>query len=100
MIGNVALGVQQVMISGGIDVSFPAFVVTAMSLVVCAMVDWGVPETGALVPFLMDGFADRPELFLADGIHPTADAQALILDTVWAKLQPMLTQADARAQRR
>lgn len=37
MIGNVALGVQQVMISGGIDVSFPAFVVTAMSLVVCAM---------------------------------------------------------------
>ena len=53
-----------------------------------------------LVPFLMDGFADRPELFLADGIHPTADAQALILDTVWAKLQPMLTQADARAQRR
>lgn len=53
-----------------------------------------------LVPFLMDGFADRPELFLADGIHPTAEAQALILDTVWAKLQPMLTQADARAQRR
>ena len=53
-----------------------------------------------LVPFLMDGFADRPELFLADGIHPTAEAQALILDTVWAKLQPMLTHADARAQRR
>ena len=53
-----------------------------------------------LVPFLMDGFADRPELFLADGIHPTAEAQALILDTVWAKLQPMLTRADARAQRR
>ena len=53
-----------------------------------------------LVPFLLDGFADRPELFLADGIHPTAEAQALILDTVWAKLQPMLTRADARAQRR
>lgn len=37
VIGNVVLGVLQVMISGGIDVSFPAFVVTAMSLVVCAM---------------------------------------------------------------
>ncbi len=53
-----------------------------------------------LVPFLMEGFADRPELFLPDGIHPTAEAQALILDTVWTKLQPMLSQTDARAQRR
>lgn len=62
--------------------------------------DLAESEDLPLVPFLMEGFADRPELFLADGIHPTADAQALILDTVWAKLQPMLVQADARAQRR
>lgn len=43
-----------------------------------------------LLPFLLDGFADQPELFLPDGIHPTAEAQHLILDTVWAKLEPML----------
>jgi acyl-CoA thioesterase-1 len=43
-----------------------------------------------LVPFLLDGFAARPEMFLADGIHPNADAQPLILDTVWEHLRPML----------
>lgn len=53
-----------------------------------------------LVPFLMEGFADRPEMFLADGIHPTAEAQRLILDTVWKTLQPMLTRTTAQARRR
>ncbi len=43
-----------------------------------------------LVPFLMEGFADQPERFLADGIHPTADAQPLVLDTVWNGLEPLL----------
>lgn len=55
-------------------------------------------EDVPFVPFLMDGFADRPELFLADGIHPTAEAQALILDTVWAGLQPMLSSPHAKAR--
>ncbi len=44
----------------------------------------------ALVPFLLEGFADQPEMFLPDGIHPNADAQYRILDTVWAQLEPML----------
>lgn len=43
-----------------------------------------------LVPFLLDGFADQPELFLPDGIHPTAEAQPRVLDTVWQGLQPLL----------
>ncbi|NMG56308.1 arylesterase [Aromatoleum aromaticum] len=43
-----------------------------------------------LVPFLLDGFGDRHELFQADGIHPTAEAQKLIVDTVWKRLAPML----------
>jgi acyl-CoA thioesterase-1 len=43
-----------------------------------------------LVPFLLDGFGDRRELFQSDGIHPTAEAQPLIVDTVWARLAPML----------
>jgi acyl-CoA thioesterase-1 len=44
----------------------------------------------AFVPFLLDGFASRRELFQADGIHPTAEAQPLILDTVWKGLAPLL----------
>lgn len=44
----------------------------------------------ALVPFLLEGFADEPEHFQADGIHPNAGAQVRMLDTVWAGLQPLL----------
>ncbi|THF63368.1 arylesterase [Pseudothauera rhizosphaerae] len=44
----------------------------------------------ALLPFLLDGFAQRKELFQADGIHPTAEAQTLILDNVWPRLAPLL----------
>lgn len=51
----------------------------------------GVP----LVPFLFDGFGDRPEMFLPDGIHPTAAAQATILDTVWSGLSAMLGSGSA-----
>lgn len=43
-----------------------------------------------LVPFLLDGFSDKRELFQADGIHPTAEAQALIVDTVWKQLLALL----------
>jgi acyl-CoA thioesterase-1 len=42
------------------------------------------------VPFLLDGMADRRELFLSDQIHPTAQAQPIILDTVWKGLEPLL----------
>jgi acyl-CoA thioesterase I len=44
-----------------------------------------------LVPFLLEGFADRRDLFQADGIHPDVEAQSMILDNVWGKLRPMLT---------
>ncbi|MDT3671190.1 MAG: arylesterase [Aromatoleum sp.] len=43
-----------------------------------------------LVPFLLDGFAERREMFQSDGIHPTAEAQEIIVDTVWKQLAPML----------
>lgn len=43
-----------------------------------------------LVPFLLDGFSDKRELFQSDGIHPTAEAQALIVDTVWKQLLALL----------
>ncbi len=44
----------------------------------------------AYVPFLLEGFADRPEYFQADGIHPNAAAQPAILETVWRALKPLL----------
>jgi acyl-CoA thioesterase-1 len=43
-----------------------------------------------LVPFLLEGVADRRELMQPDNIHPTAAAQPLILETVWKGLRPLL----------
>lgn len=40
----------------------------------------------ALVPFLMEGFAEKRSLFQADTIHPTAAAQPLILENIWPTL--------------
>ena len=36
-----------------------------------------------LIPFLIDGIPQQPELMQADGIHPKAEAQVMILDNVW-----------------
>ena len=44
----------------------------------------------AFVPFLMEGFADKPELFQQDGIHPAPQAQGIMLDTVLKGLKPLL----------
>jgi len=44
----------------------------------------------ALVPFLLEGVAQRRELFLSDNIHPVAEAQPIILDNVWKVLRPLL----------
>jgi len=44
----------------------------------------------ALVPFLLDGIAQRRDLFQGDQLHPTAAAQPLILDNVWPTLEPLL----------
>jgi acyl-CoA thioesterase-1 len=43
-----------------------------------------------LVPFLLEGFGDKPEWFQADGIHPAAQAQPLMLEAVWKTLYPIL----------
>ncbi|RTR07160.1 arylesterase [Halomonas nitroreducens] len=49
---------------------------------------YGVP----LVPFLLQGVALEQELMQADGIHPTAEAQPVMLDNVWPALAPLLRQ--------
>ena len=51
----------------------------------------GVP----LVPRLLAGVADDRSLMQADGLHPTAAAQELVLDNVWPLLEPMLGPATA-----
>ena len=47
-----------------------------------------------LVPFLLEGVALEPDLMQADGIHPTAKAQPIMLDTVWTVLEAVLAQGD------
>lgn len=43
-----------------------------------------------LLPFLLEGVYDRKGMMQSDGIHPTAEAQPLILDHVWEELEPLL----------
>ncbi|MCS4505336.1 arylesterase [Arhodomonas aquaeolei] len=43
-----------------------------------------------LVPKLLAGVGERPELMQADGIHPNAQAQPRLLDNVWPALAPLL----------
>src|SRR5450830_1447289 len=43
-----------------------------------------------LVPFLLEGIADRDDLFQADKIHPIPSANPLILNNVWPQLTPLL----------
>jgi acyl-CoA thioesterase I len=44
-----------------------------------------------LVPFLLEGFADRPDYyFQTDGMHPGQRAQPLMAETVWRSLRPLL----------
>jgi acyl-CoA thioesterase-1 len=53
-------------------------------------------QSTALVPFMMEGFAERRAMFQEDGIHPTVAAQPLILDTVYPRLKPLLERHRAR----
>ncbi|MBL4573149.1 MAG: arylesterase [Gammaproteobacteria bacterium] len=43
-----------------------------------------------LVPFLIEGIVEQPELMQSDGIHPRAEAQWMILDNVWPILEAQL----------
>jgi acyl-CoA thioesterase I len=51
----------------------------------------------ALVPFMLDGVALDPTLFLPDGIHPTAAAQPRLLQNIWPALQSQLDSPRPRA---
>jgi len=44
----------------------------------------------ALIPFLLDGVAAKPELNLADGIHPNAQGYQRVIENVLPALLPLL----------
>lgn len=44
----------------------------------------------ALVPFFLEGIAEDLRLFQPDRIHPTEEAQPILLDNVWKALRPLL----------
>jgi acyl-CoA thioesterase-1 len=50
-----------------------------------------------LVPFLLDGVGGIPRLNQPDGIHPTAEGQRVMAETVWRVLGPLLREKSGSA---
>ena len=48
-----------------------------------------------LLPFLLEGVTTGEALLQRDGIHPTAEAQVLLLDDLWPQLEDLLTPDDS-----
>ena len=49
-------------------------------------------EGVALVPFLLDRVAGRPELNQEDGIHPNLAGEKIVADNVWRALKPVVAE--------
>jgi acyl-CoA thioesterase-1 len=47
--------------------------------------------SATLIPFLLAGVGGDPTLNQDDQIHPTARGHALVAETVWRAIQPLLT---------
>ena len=45
-----------------------------------------------LVPFMLEGVADKPTLFQQDRLHPTAAAHPIILNNIWPQFAPLVKQ--------
>lgn len=52
-------------------------------------------KTG-LIPFLLEGVAMNPQLMQGDALHPTAEGNRRVAETVWKYLRPMLPPAGAQ----
>jgi len=44
----------------------------------------------ALVPFFMEGLADKPDMFQADRIHLIGAAHPRVLENIWPHLSPLI----------
>ncbi|NRO97541.1 arylesterase [Paraburkholderia sp. NMBU_R16] len=49
-----------------------------------------------LVPFLLAGIENKPDMFQSDQMHPTEQAQPVLLDNVWPALAPLLQRRQIR----
>jgi acyl-CoA thioesterase-1 len=54
--------------------------------------DLGLKYHVPLVPFLLDKVAGQAAFNQADGIHPNPEGAAIVADTVWNALKPLLDQ--------
>ena len=55
-----------------------------------AFVSAAKASRAALLPFFLQDFADQPDFFQPDRIHPTEAAQPMIVERVWPALRPLL----------
>lgn len=53
-----------------------------------------------LIPFILEDVALKPEFMMEDGIHPTAAAQAVIVNNVWPALEPLLDKTIQQAKQK
>ncbi|MFK7890721.1 MAG: arylesterase [Granulosicoccus sp.] len=60
-----------------------------------AFVDAAEATNSAFIPFLLEPIAQNREFFQADGIHPTAEAQPLMVEHVMPELLEILESAEA-----
>ncbi|MEM8813019.1 MAG: arylesterase [Pseudomonadota bacterium] len=49
-----------------------------------------------LYPFFLEGVAARPELNLADGLHPTAEGIGVIVENILPKVKALIARVEAR----
>ncbi len=47
-------------------------------------------QKAPLVPFMLEGVAEKPALFQPDRLHPTAQAHPVILANIWPKFLPLV----------
>jgi acyl-CoA thioesterase-1 len=55
-----------------------------------AFKDLALAHGVAFVPFYLDGVAGKPELNIADGIHPNPEGARIVEQTIWRALAPLL----------
>jgi len=50
-------------------------------------------ERVAFVPLLFEGVPDKREMFQADNLHPSDEAQPIMMENVWRRLAAMVNAA-------
>lgn len=58
--------------------------------------DLAKKNNASLVPFILQGVAGKPELNLADRIHPSAKGHQIVATNLWKVLTPVLRSIDEK----